>query len=241
MLFSLSLQKDTKLITPYHELTMEFKQENDRIYFTLRNINSKNGWVSYGFGGDSMVKTDYHSFTFKVDGSFNRAEDLWSTDQDFPAPDTALSGGKNDIMDLKSFKEGSDGVITYWRYLDTNDKYDNVINSNGKTHFELAWFEEELDISKHASQIRFGSINVNSSKKEISFTVTHHPVLEVHGLVLLFSWSILNSIGYICGRLFRHFPIARWIHLFTSGLTAILTIIFAFVGLSQGNFLLFRN
>jgi hypothetical protein len=211
-------------ITPSHEFSMEIIDQNS-IRFNLTNIGSKQGWVGVGFGGHLMENVDYHIFTW-INGGFSFA-DSWSHEYESPRDDRSY-GGTLDIAPNQTV-EGSDRHVTYLRKTNTNDKYDYTF-VDGDNPFVVAWwFDEGMD--KHGSFVKVGNINMNFQTKTVSISVKAHVPYEVHGIVLLISWTILNGLGYMAGRMLKHLPFFKWFHLFTSGLNGLLTLIFGIVGL----------
>ncbi len=214
----------TKEITPYHTLTVKFI-ENDKLHFSLTNKSSQNGYVSIGIGAETMENQDYHTFVW-LGGEFS-ASDQWSSEYETPRSDSS-----QDIMNIihESYPNGG-RIVTYERLLDTKDPLDNVYK-DGHNYIAIAWVEDNA-LTSHGSQIIMGSLNLNFSTKVVELKLKRYVPYEVHGLFLLFGWTILNTTGYVLGRLFRHLTFFKWAHMFTSGLNAFLTIIFFIVGISK--------
>lgn len=225
ILTPLSLQGEaTSDISPYHSLTIKFT-ESDRLHFTLINKTFQKGYVSIGIGAETMENQDYHTFVW-IGNEFS-ATDQWSDDYDTPRSDSS-----QDILNLthESYPNGG-RIVTYERLLDTKDRNDNVY-LNGKNFIAIAWVEDQA-LTKHGSQILMGTIDLNFSTKEVKFRFKRYVPWELHGLILLFGWTILNTTGYVFGRLFRHLTYFKWIHIFTSGFNAFLTIAFFIVGITK--------
>jgi len=226
LVFRVKTQSTTK-ITPDHSLTIEVI-DNENLKFTVRNIGNKQGWVGIGYGGSLMENTDYHLFVW-LDG-FNYM-DSWSFDQDDPSQDFIL-GGQDDLTNVTEYADGNDRVVTYNRKVNTGDSYDYKF-VEGDNNLQIAWWEKE-DVGDHGSLAKTGNIYINFNTKEVKINPTYYIVWEVHGIVMLIAWCILNSIGYITGRLFKHVQLFKWIHAFTSGTCGLLNLIFGIVGLSSG-------
>lgn len=224
----------TEKITPFHEFSMEIIN-NYSISFQVKNIGSKQGWVGVGFGGDIMENVDYHIFTWMNNG-FSYT-DSWSHEYESPRDDRSY-GGTVDIKNIKETAVDADRLVTYERNTDTNDEYDHVF-VEGENPFVVAWWADE-GMNKHGSFVREGSINIDFKNKIVTLSLKRHVVWEVHGIILLISWTILNGFGYMAGRMLKHLPFFKWFHLFTSGLNGLLTLVFGVVGLATSkNYFLF--
>lgn len=47
---------------------------------------------------------------------------------------------------------------------------------------------------------------------------------EFHGIIMTATWSIMNFIGYLSARFFRHYSAWIWVHFIFSGLNAIISV-----------------
>lgn len=178
-----------------------------------------------------MENVDYHIFTWMENGfSF---VDSWSIEYESPRDDRSY-GGTADILNLKETIVGNDRIATYQRKVDTNDLFDHKF-VEGDNAFVVAWWTNE-QMNKHGSFVKEGNININFSSKTATISLKRHVVWEVHGVILLISWTILNGFGYMAGRMLKHLPFFKWFHLFTSGLNGLLTLVFGIIGLTTSKF-----
>ncbi len=45
-----------------------------------------------------------------------------------------------------------------------------------------------------------------------------------HGTVLTAAWTVVNFIGYVAARYFKHYPVWYWVHIICCGLTSLVSI-----------------
>lgn len=224
---AINSNQNTVKITPYHELTISLVNST-ALAFTLNNMDAQAGWVGIGFGGNLMENVDYNIFFWL--GTFS-IQDAWSFDYDTPRADTSL-GGTSDIKSLTQ-TTGANGnyIISYERLLDTGDQYDHKF-VDGDNDLVVAWWND--DYTKHGSFVKTGNIKIDLANNTVDISVQRYIIYEVHGLGLLFTWSILNIFSYMAGRLLKHLPIFRWIHGICSGIVGIITLVFGILGIAKG-------
>eukprot|EP00340_Litonotus_pictus_P003817 CAMPEP_0170522320 /NCGR_PEP_ID=MMETSP0209-20121228/7749_1 /TAXON_ID=665100 ORGANISM="Litonotus pictus, Strain P1" /NCGR_SAMPLE_ID=MMETSP0209 /ASSEMBLY_ACC=CAM_ASM_000301 /LENGTH=735 /DNA_ID=CAMNT_0010809763 /DNA_START=116 /DNA_END=2323 /DNA_ORIENTATION=- len=202
---------------------MEFKNDT-AITFTVKFSQNRQGWMGLGFGGHLMEKVDYHIFeNFRGLNYY----DAWSDDFDDPTVDS-----QQDMKNLKnSIDSNGDLVLIYERNIQTGDQFDHQF-VDGNNEFAVAWWDDSL-LSDHGSLVRVGSIDIDMANKLFTINSSVYIIWAVHGWGLMISWSILNSFGYIAGRMLTHLPFFKYFHLFTSGLNGLIGFVFAILGLVE--------
>lgn len=191
--------------------------------FELTGTN--NTYVGLGFN-DSMFFTDMHVVEFLENGNYT-ATDLYSLKHGMPLPDIAYNG-TDDLKNISlTYNSNFQPVITYYRKLNTNDIYDYIFIPNTTCNLVVAWKEGSLRY--HGSGNHFS----------LNFTVSPLPVPEpfdpqkdldywdFHGISMTTTWSLLNLIGYISIRFFKHLSNGMMSHIIFSGFSGAYTIVIA--------------
>lgn len=222
-------------INEYNYLTMSVPSDHkDSVLFEFRNTGLSTDWVSIGIGGNLMEKVDVHVITWNNDPkNFVQVIDYWSQDYDNPGEDSFL-GGNNDIIIQKTSinSVNNERYVSYLRKMKTGDKYDNDIVL-GTNKLVTAWAYNQKDMSKHGSYVQVGTFTLNSDNT-IDIKLERYLPWEIHGIILLIVWSVVNSISYYSVRVMKHSPVFMWFHRligFFKGLSSIGLII---LGIATG-------
>ena len=85
-----------------------------------------------------------------------------------PAQDKKI-GGRDDIINKKSTVSNNITTVTFERLLNTNDKYDTVINLENTMDIALAWLPN-ANFSYHKNNVVFITLSYDRKTKELIFT-----------------------------------------------------------------------
>lgn len=187
----------------------------------------KFGYVGICFG-NTMTNTDMIIAELKEDNSFS-VKDTWSRGHRKPAEDSTLPDGKDDILNKVIIKKDKISIIRFERLLITGDKYDSDIEITKSMQVTLAWLPEN-PLSYHGSDnYKFLFLTLDSRTNDFIFSENEQEVkpkiiYTIHGFGQYIVWALLNSIGIIFTRYFKHLWYSRLVHAITSGLTSAFSI-----------------
>lgn len=216
-------------------LTMSIPSDNkDSVLFEFRNTGLNTDWVSIGIGGDLMEKVDVHIITWNIDStSFVQVYDYWSQNYRNPAEDSFL-GGENDckIQKMTQNATSNERYVSYLRKLKTGDKYDNdiVVGSN---KLVAAWAYKQADMSIHGSYVLVGTFTLYADNT-IDISLGRYLPWQIHGIVLLIFWTVLNSASYYSVRVMKHSPAFMWFHRIMGFVSGFISIGLVVLGLATG-------
>lgn len=222
-------------INEHNYMTMSISADHtDSVLFEFRNTDLSTDWVSIGIGGDLMERVDVHLINWNIDSnSFVQVYDYWSPNYQMPGED-GFGGGHNDciIQKMTQNPTTNERYVSYLRKLKTGDKFDNDIVL-GSNKLVTAWAYSQIDMSQHGSYAQVGTFTLNSDNT-IDISLGRYLPWEIHGIILLIGWTILNSMSYYSSRVMKHSPGFMWFHRimgFFKGFTSIGLVV---LGLATG-------
>lgn len=161
-----------------------------------------------------------------------QVSDSWSSVEDTPREDTTL-GGTNDLKNITFTKDGQgNGIVSYFRALNTGDKYDTIVKLDDTQPLIMAWGDGSLQF--HGDNRRILSLTISStSSSDIvdggsngtnTTTPSNFDLFSLHGISLIIVWTVFNFFGYISARFLKHRSWWVWVHRIGSSLTAVWSI-----------------
>jgi hypothetical protein len=182
-------------------------------------------WVGLLFG-ESMTNSDAHVLEFlpESDSNHHNLYDSWSEKHAPPVPDTTLNG-TDDIKNVEYKVVNGKPQVTYTRLMNTGDKFDKIFEKKNNNFF-IGWGEGTL--SYHGkSGYKPGVFNLDGSTPA-PIPPTPTPGLDFwdfHGIGFTILWSGFNFVGFIAAKNYIYNPKWIYVHYFTSGITALFTLI----------------
>jgi hypothetical protein len=187
-------------------------------------------WIGLGFGL-VMLNTDMHVINFRDNRSFD-ASDRYSLGYDEPVLDTKLNG-TDDLKNLTlSINSNGNPVITYYRKLNTSDKYDYVFTPHTNVPLILAWGNGS--ISFHEDRYLASNFFLSESGTDAIITGQFN-FWDFHGISLSITWMLLNAVGFFFIRYLKHTNIGVIAHIIFTGINSCYTIILAIITIIRGN------
>ena len=123
--------------------------ENFKLYYYLKgNIvyfkmeGKTTGYIAIGFNPTSKMMNADMVFGFVKEGKVT-VFDAYSTGQYGPHPEDISLGGKYSILESKGSESNGITTIEFSRYLDTKDKYDNVLTLDKE--IKIIWAISDKD------------------------------------------------------------------------------------------------
>lgn len=216
--------------------TIEAKIDGSKSNIEFRVKMKANGYIGIGFG-KVMALTDMIIVLWKKDNTLI-VSDTYSKSYGPPADDQKL-GGNNDVKNVKKVQDGDGAIIEFSRSLITKDKTldyqfekldidipvcfawldgDKILNHKANR------FDSSMMLEKKSGDFVWGGLIEDSG---INF-------YDVHGITQLIFWTIINTIGFIAMRHFKHIYFSRFIHIACCGLASASTIILGYMAIQQG-------
>jgi len=152
--------------------------------------------------------------------------DSYSTSKTLPPEDVSL-GGTFDLKNISYLSRDGIGNITYARKFDTGDKYDTVVKPDVLFNISVAWGDG--DYGFHGTNVARRLVLINSTSQDFNPLpdepqVTIFDFWQFHGILLTIIWTLLNFLGYIFARFYKHLTWWIWMHRLGAGMTALISI-----------------
>jgi hypothetical protein len=194
-------------------------------------ITGKNStWIGLGYG-KVMLNTDMHVINFGDNGNYE-ATDRYSFGYREPVLDTKLNG-TDDLENISlSINSNGDPVVTYFRKLNTSDKYDYIFTPYTNASLIIAWGNGT--ISFHEDRHLASKFFLSESGSDGGIT-GQLDFWDFHGITLSITWILLNTLGFFFIRYLKHTKLGLVGHLIISGINSIYTIILAIITIIKGN------
>ena len=129
-----------KVFESKDDFKLYYYLKNNVVYFKMEG--KTNGYVAIGFAPTSKMKDADMVIGFVKNGKAT-IFDAYSTGEYGPHPEDISLGGKYSILEAKGYESNGITTIEFSRYLDTKDKYDNVLTLDKE--IKIIWALSDKD------------------------------------------------------------------------------------------------
>jgi hypothetical protein len=181
---------------------------------------------------DQWSKGDYAPY---ADTDLNTTDDLKNIQY------SVDSSGYATIKYTRAYNTGDkyDYVVTPGKSMTISLAWNPGVMNDHKKNFKIS------SLTIDSSKLVVGTENTTTStttdsgsSSSVSSNTNNTPVTpistpddseefdfwEFHGIIMTVTWSIMNFVGYMSARFFRHYPIWIWVHFIFAGLNTLLSV-----------------